>query len=148
MIWTSENGTVFALAFSNVISDITPKNMIVPLFLQFQPREPFGRIDKLCIPRASQYIKETCDVSINSEVHGVRVEALLDHELGLSGVLVRVDHDAVSPQRGVCSQPPESDGDLADDVDEEVVLIEPHLTVKYEISMTLLSPTYGLAWLT
>ena len=97
--------------------------MIRPLFLQFQVREPCGRIDKLCIPRASQYIKETSDISIKLEVHGVGIEALLDHELGLSGVdALMPDHDEAFPQRGVGGQPPESDGDLADDVNEVVVI--------------------------
>ena len=125
------NGTVVALAFSKVIFGITPTNAFRPLFLQYHLRKPCGRIDNVCIPRACQYIKVIGDISIKVEVPGVGIDALLDHELGLSWVLVRVDHDDVSPQGGVGGQPLESDGDLADDVDEEVVLIVPFLIVPH-----------------
>ena len=55
----------------------------------------------------------------------------MDDKLCPSGVLFRVDHDDTLPQRIVSGQLLESDGDLTEDVDENVVMNVPH-TIKYE----------------
>ena len=74
----------------------------------------------LGIPGAGQNIKVIIKIPMHIEGPGSAVEALLDHELGPPGVVVSADHDDTFPQRVVCSQTPESDGHLAEDVNEEV----------------------------
>ena len=64
---------------------------------QFQVGESRGRIDVLCIPRASQDVIETSKTSMQYERLGSGIEALLDHKLGLSGVLFRANDDEVIP---------------------------------------------------
>ena len=65
----------------------------------------------------------------DSKFLGPAVEALTDYEFQLAEVVTYVserpncDHDGVPPQRRVFSEPPEPDGHLAEDVDEEVVVI-------------------------
>ena len=76
-------------------------------------------------------------MSNHLKIPGSAIEALLDHKLGLSGVddlsgsPYIADRDVALPQRVVGGQPPESYGDLAEDIDEEVVVIL--FTKKYEI---------------
>ena len=131
-----------ALACStNVIRVIRPTNTIRPLFRQFQVGEPRGRIDIIGIPRASQYIIEISKIPINIEFPGSVVEALLDHELSPSGVAAASNKNETTPQRVVCGQPLESDGDLAEDVDKEVAIIETLLTIKFDIWVTVMCVT-------
>ena len=51
------------------------------------------------------------------------MDAFLNQELELFGVLVRLDRDVAFPQRAVGGQPLELGGDLAEDVDQPVVFM-------------------------
>ena len=83
---------------------------------------------------------------IYHQLLGLNVEALANHKIHLAEVGVHFsteiwdtrlsnhqsrvlryktncDLDGVPPQRGVCREPPEPDGHLAEDVEEEVVVV-------------------------
>ena len=60
---------------------------------------------------------------------GSAVEALLDDELSPSGVLGRLDRDDAFPQRAVGGQSLETGRDLAEDVDQPVVIKMIYVTV-------------------
>ena len=82
---------------------------------QFQIGESRGRID---------HLDNLTIISEHCEFLGSFIEALLDHELGLPvETTIGADPHVTPPHRGVCSQPLESDGQLADDVEEKVVII-------------------------